>query len=156
MPTQNFAIGITDIVAWYGAIVATIGLIVATLTYFRDRAKITIKCSSNYIYDSPSYKEGVLYFNITIINKGRRPIRMENAGVKIIGQKGTYLLADSFANHRNAVLTEENPRTEYFVEQSKIDISKILYVVVYDGFGNGYKKWFFSNLFKLIPFGKKS
>jgi len=44
---------------------------------------------------------------------------------KISGKKGFFLLSDSFVGHRNKVLTEENPKTEFLVDRAILDIKRI-------------------------------
>ena len=76
-----------------------------------------------------------------MVNKGRRPIKIDKAALKIVDRKGFWLLGDSFANHRIKVLTEENPRTEFLTDQSDIELSKIWYISIYDATGREYRKY---------------
>lgn len=130
-------------VAWYGAIVATASVLIALLNYFRDRhrVKITYQKDVKLMGTQGIYDQSKTYFNITVINKGRRPVKIEKAAIKIVGEKGYYLLGDSFAPHRMQVLTEDSPKTEFLADQSLIDLSKIWYIYVYDATGRKYKKY---------------
>lgn len=60
-------------VAWYGAIVATAGIIVSIWNSYKDRARIKVKISSILIpYSSSNYVDKG--FSVTISNFGIRPI----------------------------------------------------------------------------------
>jgi hypothetical protein len=88
------------------------------------------------------YSKDKTYFNVTVINTGRRPIRITNAGLRLIGRKKKYaLFSDSFATHRNKVITEEEPRTEFMMEQDDKLLNSAWYIVVYDGTGRKYRKY---------------
>ena len=64
-----------------------------------------------------TYDENKLYFNIDVINKGRRPIKIEKAAIRIFGKGSPFLLLnDSFTSHRPKVLTEKEPRTSFLAE----------------------------------------
>jgi len=146
-------------VAWYAAIVATISAFVILLNYLRDRPKIKIKYMNNAKILPPGsiHDPSKTYFNISVINRGRRAIRIETAALKIISKEGHFILTDSFLKNRIRVLTEEKPRTEFFVDQSLLDISKISYIVVYDGIGGKYKKYVqrFPSLRKIFRLSNK-
>jgi len=131
-------------VAWYGAIVATISVIFALLNYWRDKARVKIVYQKDIRIAGAQnvYDPAKTYFNITVVNKGRRPIKIEKAALKIVDIKGFLLLGDSFASHRIKVLTEENPKTEFLTDQSEIELSKIWYISIYDGIGREYRKYF--------------
>ena len=78
----------------------------------------------------------------------RRPRKIDKAYLKMDGMEGELLLTDSFADYRNKIITEENPTTTFFVEQSLIDFSKILYIGAMDATDRRYKKY-------LIPLHKR-
>jgi len=131
-------------VAWYGAIIATVGFIMSTYNILRDKAKIKIKYEPNmYIHggESLNYPGGVEHLSISVINRGRRPIRIEAAYLKILGNKGLVYLTDSFADHRPRIITEEKPTTTFLVKQNLIDIKKVYCVIVVDGTGRKYRKY---------------
>ena len=130
-------------VAWYGAVVATIGGSVSIYNAWRDRARIKIKYEPNmFITPGSRYKEGVKYLSISVINKGRRPIRIEKASLKDFDQEGmTLLLPGSFYEERPKVITEESPVTTFITQQDKINLDRIYCVVINDGTGKSYKKY---------------
>ncbi|MBE0568392.1 MAG: hypothetical protein IH577_01790 [Deltaproteobacteria bacterium] len=131
-------------VAWYGAIVATISVILSAYNAFRDRARIKITYIKDMIIIGKQdlYNKAKTYFNVTVINKGRRPIRIDRAGLRIIGRKRIYaLFSDSFMPHRNKVITEESPKTDFMIEQDDDLLNSTWYIVVYDGVGKEYRKY---------------
>jgi hypothetical protein len=131
-------------VAWYGAIVATFGFIMSTYSILRDRAKVKIKYEPNmYICGGQelNYPEKIKHLSISVINRGRRPIRIESAYLKSFGEKKILLLADSFADHRPKIITEEKPMTTFLIKQDSIDIKKVYCVIVIDGASRSYKKY---------------
>lgn len=131
-------------VAWYGAIVASLGFAFSGYQIWRDSSRIKISLEKNMrFYNSePIYKENVEYVGVSVINKGRRPVKITHAAFKILGEEGKQLLlADSFANHRVQILTEESPKTQFFVEASLVDVEKIWCIDISDGAGNQYKKY---------------
>lgn len=134
----------TNLVAWYGAVVATLSVLFSIYNTLRDRAKIKILYDPNQFLhgavSSYGYDSDKEYLSINVINKGRRPIKIEKAALKILGRKGYLLLSDSFVDHRTRVITEEEPRTLFLLEQDSVDLNKVLTVFIYDGAGREYKK----------------
>ncbi len=150
----------TELIAWYGAVVATAGLGISLYIAWRDRARVKINYRPHmFIYggDALNYSEGVEYVSIDVINTGRRPIRIESASLVIAGEEKKYLLTDSFATHRPRVITEESPVTTFLVKQDLVDLSKIYCVVVVDGTGRQYKKYtsLFPSWVRLKAFRKR-
>jgi len=130
-------------VAWYGAIVASLSVIFSAYHIWRDSARISISLEKGlHLYNSePLYKSNVEYIGVEVVNKGRRPIKITHAAFLILGQSGKLLLADSFANHRVQVLTEENPKTQFLVEKSIVDFDKIWCVLISDATSRKYRKY---------------
>lgn len=131
-------------VAWYGAITATVSIIIAMLNYLRDKPKVKIEYSKNIKISNQQnlYDSSKTYFNISVINKGRRSINITKASIRILGLGGIYLLTDSFSPNRNRILTEENPTTQFLTDQNSIDFSKIWYIAIHDATGKEYRKYF--------------
>ena len=76
-------------VAWYAALLATVNTVVIIINYLRDRPKVCIEYSKDMqiINGNPLYQDDKNYFNVTVINKGRRPIKITKAGLRIIGSE---------------------------------------------------------------------
>ena len=131
-------------VAWYGAIVATLGMAIALVNSWRDRARIKIQYKRNaQIVGLPQhYDPQKTYFNVTVINKGRRPVNITKAGFGVVGKEAPIaLLSDSFSPLRNKVLTEENPTSEFFVEQDEDLLRHATYIFTVDGTGREYRRY---------------
>jgi len=146
MNVPNLTIEINaSAVAWYGAILATGGSILSVCNFFRDKAKIEVGYSlDNQFYNiGPPYpyKEKEDYICVTVINKGRRPVIIEKASLRVFGTKGYFLLGDSFADFRVKLIDEKNPQTNFFTEQSTIDIKNVIYAEITDGTGKKYRKY---------------
>lgn len=71
-----------SVVAWYGAIVATLSVLVAFLNYLRDRGRIKVKLSQGFLAYGPNLGKDVQIF-IEAINVGRRPVTLSGAGLSL-------------------------------------------------------------------------
>jgi hypothetical protein len=152
-------------VAWYGAIVATSTAIIQGVLVFRDRKRVKVKIDKNIRIIGPlgsyPYKEGVDYAVIRIINTGRRKVTIENAGAKLLDGQ---ILQPVDILKIGQVTLEEGNKHDIFVEQEKLDFSKIAYFYAKDTTGVIYKKiiaglprrifWFFKRLFQRLKKGK--
>ncbi|MDP2683745.1 MAG: hypothetical protein Q8P20_01685 [bacterium] len=153
---KEFSINISATgVAWYGAIIATVGIVLSIITYLRDRAKIKIEYRENIKIRGQQrvYDPNTEYINITVYNRGRRPVCIEKASIRVLGKDGPWIiLTDSFMPFRNKILNEENPRTEFLMEQKAIDLSKAYFIQINDGVNRSYRKYFhiFPTLWRLI------
>jgi hypothetical protein len=130
-----------DTVAWYGAIVATASVIFSGINLWRDRPRIKILYRKSYIHNAPIYDSNEPYLNIEVINIGRRTIPVGNVGIKLF-DGSALLLDDSLIRSRNTVLTEQNPRTNFFVLYNIVDFAKSHYISIFDEAGREYKKYF--------------
>ncbi|PIS43064.1 MAG: hypothetical protein COT24_00170 [Candidatus Kerfeldbacteria bacterium CG08_land_8_20_14_0_20_40_16] len=140
-------------VAWYGAILATISFIYSAYSVWRDKARIKIEFKKDVqVMNMPLYDSKNKYINISVINRGRRPIRIEKALLKMVNAKGFSLLSDSFVEHRRKILTEEHPCSDFLCLQDDINPDKIWYILVIDGTGKKYIKYldFFGSLEHLL------
>ncbi len=131
-------------VAWYGAILATIGASVSIYNAWKDRGqiKITYQKGMQIMNALPPWSENKDYFIVNITNTGRRSIAVGNVAVQYISGEN-FILADSIDNQSTRILTEEKPHTMITTDQSLIDFSKIYCIMVYDKAGREYKKYFF-------------
>ncbi|MCE9642971.1 MAG: hypothetical protein K8Q97_01455 [Candidatus Andersenbacteria bacterium] len=140
-----FSVTITaDAVAWYGAIIASIAFATNAYNIFRDRPKVTISYQENMnVINHPSYDPNQKYLSVTVTNRGRRSLRIEKGGYRVLGNKdGKHVIfAASFTNDRNIVLTEENPSTNFIVRQDIDMLKNVYYLWAIDGTGKMYKKY---------------
>lgn len=131
-------------VAWYGAIMATVGMLVSLYSVFRDRANIKIlyQRDMKIIGRQTIYDQDITYFNVTVANQGRRPVNITKAALRTIGTQKKYaLLADSFSAHRNRVLDESKPTTDFMTKQDEALLANTWFICVYDGTGKVYRKY---------------
>lgn len=132
-------------VAWFGAIVASISLVFGVYNILRDRPKLKIQFQKDVqlMNTDPLYDSSKTYVSISVINRGRRPIRIESAGLRTV-EKGKYsykLFSDSFCATRPKILNEESPRTDFFAKQELFNLANVWYVYAVDGFGRTHKKY---------------
>jgi len=130
-------------VAWYAALISTALLIVKVLEYYRERTKVVLKCKGNYrvygegLYEK-LYEKDKDYVVITVINKGKRPVTIQNVGFSQRNRNDKEgILADSFKEGPREL--SEGKSTDYLVQQDLIDLEKIKYFVAYDQTGRQYK-----------------
>jgi len=127
MNIPNFSIQISaSAVAWYAAIVSTLSLAASLYLGWRDRARIRISISPNMmVRNVPQYDPNKTYIDITVRNRGRRPVKIQTVYLKLYRTKGLALINDSIHQHVQRVLSEDNPRTNFLIDQSQFDPSLI-------------------------------
>jgi hypothetical protein len=132
----------TNTVAWYAAIVSTIGLLLTCYSAWRDRPRVIVTINPNMLVRNvPQYDQNKTYIDITVRNRGRRPVQISTVVLKLYRTKGYILVSDSLFQHVHRVLTEEKPRTNFFIQQDLIDPKNIEYAIVYDETGKSYVKY---------------
>jgi len=139
----DFSITISaNTVAWYAAIVSTVSLLVNFYNAWKDRARISISINRNMqIRNVSFYSPQKTYIDVTIRNRGRRPLKISTVALKLYRTAGFFFLNDSVHQHMPRILTEEDPRTNFFVEQDLVGPERIEYAVVHDEAGNVYIKY---------------
>lgn len=96
MPDQVVKIEISaNVVAWYGAIVATISFIatfiLSLLKYLRDRARVKVKVSHGFIAPRMQIDNNLKIF-VEAINHGRRTVTLKSAGFSLINGEQAVLV----------------------------------------------------------------
>jgi len=135
--------------ATYGAIIGTIALFLPIL---RERPKVEVRFVTNRRVFVPGaspeavravspYSPDKDYCVITVVNRGKRPVRIVKAGWKMLdGKEEKWCIAsDTFFSSSPRILTEESPTTDFSVEQDLIDLSGIIFVWAEDGIGRMFK-----------------
>lgn len=146
----------TESVALYGAVVATISILIAlfslalqAVTVVRDKKKVLVKLSyNNRIFgeDSP-YKEGEDYISMDIINSGRRPVTITSIGLMLYTAR-KYLPVDAVRKGRFTL--QEGEKETFVMEQKLVKQSTVRYVYAIDSTGIAYKKNMDSFLVRFI------
>jgi len=80
-----------NVVAWYGAIIATFSIILAFLNYFRDRTKIKVKISQGFFTYGNNLGKEVNIF-IEAMNVGRHPVTLTGAGLTLKNGKQMFVI----------------------------------------------------------------
>ena len=124
-------------VAWYAAILSTLGAIKVLSDLWNDRGRIKLE----WLFDMRMTGEKDIYFLVRVINKGRRPIKITHVATKLYGQTEIGLLGHSFTHENRRILTEERPSTEYPVVQGDISPKSLWFVAVTDARGKEHRKY---------------
>jgi hypothetical protein len=83
-------------VAWYGAVVATVSLVIAVYVAWRDRPRVVVYGVRGYrIPGSGAFSPDKQYITITITNRGRRPVTISAVYYRSRCDKSRTLLNDS-------------------------------------------------------------
>jgi len=141
---MSFDLKITaDMVAWYGAIVATTSVLFSGYNIYRDRPRLKIQFQRNLriINAVLPYEEDKDYFSIIVINKGQRTTSIGNVGIKLY-TKGSLIITDCFTHGKNKILNEQNPRVEFLTREEEINFHNCYYIQVFDQTGKTYRKYF--------------
>lgn len=131
----------TKVVAWYGAIVATITLLILGFNTWRDRARIKVSAKCGWRIFGPSpipYDQSKDYIGITVINKGRRSVTITKAGLKLKKGKHEWLIAADSMMYKQRELTE-GKSCDFLIEQEQVDLNNIDYAWACDATGKTYK-----------------
>lgn len=128
-----------DIVAWYGAIIATIAALISAYNAILDRPKVRLDFGKNFRrieeWDAP-------LFYVSVVNQGRRPVRIDKAWVRVYGYEGEVLLTDSIKTLQERTLDEKNPKISFWTKESTMNVDRIYCVYASTDAGKIYKKYF--------------
>jgi hypothetical protein len=121
-------------VAWYGAIVATLGGVKALHDILNDRGRLKIIFQTDMmIAGGGSVTEHQLSIHVT--NKSKRPAKITHIGMRFLPKWDEALL---YPNERPRVLTEEHPSTVYVKPEEGLDLEHLWLVYVIDARGKEY------------------
>lgn len=86
---NNVSINISaSVVAWYGALVGTVSVIIILFGYLRDRSRLVLtKIRESITLNQGGSKEDNVYYSFFVVNKGRRPISIESVGFLLENEK---------------------------------------------------------------------
>ncbi|MFQ5861868.1 MAG: hypothetical protein ACE5IC_01990 [Candidatus Brocadiales bacterium] len=138
------AVDSTTWIAISAVVIAVVSLGWNAYNILRDRPKIALKYHKNMKIRGirpGAYDPDKHYFVMTVINKGRRPVNIIRAGVKLLGEGGKpwVMFSDSLLSG-NRILTETKPTTDFFIDQSLLKLDSIDFVWAEDATGRVYKK----------------
>lgn len=127
-----------DAVAWYGAILSTLAILLEIVRLLQDRSKVVVKGKANWrvVGGGKAYPSDKDYVMVTVINKGRRPVTIEKVALVLKGKGNkVQVLADALKK----TLLEEGQSVNFLADQSKVDIKTVKRVVAIDATGKVYK-----------------
>ena len=138
-----FNITITaDAVAWYAAIVATLGSLVTGYAVWRDRARVKVLARPNMkITESwGDYSKGRTYIFIEVANVGRRPVHLQGLPwFTVKGQKKPVYAVKSRWEPKDLLDEGENATMLCDQESLKVDLSTLDKIIVRDATGRKWK-----------------
>lgn len=126
-------------VAWYGAIIATVSILIGAYNAWRDRARIKVKVSYHILLKPLGNKEFAV---ITVINRGRRPITLNSIGsVGFALKGGKVLMSTDLEMNRFPIQITEGNSTDIHIEKEGVIKYKngLLYAFAKDATGKVYK-----------------
>ena len=112
----------TEAVAWYGAIVATLSMLISALKYFRDRTKIKVKVSQGFLAYPHKLDKNIQIF-IKAVNIGRRPVTLTSVGVSLKNKKEIVII-DRMTQKLPFKLTEGNQCQAWITKKELLDYIK--------------------------------
>jgi len=142
MNPLTITLTLSDLIAIWGGVTGTLGLLISYFAFKRDRADVAIEILKDMQVAGPithPYKKGKNYISFKVVNKGRRPLTIGKAGYVFLKKDGGAILSDSM--RRGATELTEGKFATYLMGQESVDFSEINYFAVYDVVGNTYKKY---------------
>ena len=127
------------VVAWYAAVVSTLGFLLALYVALRDRPRLRIWVQTNMrALGLPAYDEKKSYVLVGVANIGRRPLTIELVGFTQRGKGGDIILTAS--TREGAKDLPEGKSATYLAEQAAIPLTNLKYVLVRDNAGRIWKR----------------
>ncbi len=127
-----------SVVAWYAAIVATASLALGVFLALRDRARIRVSARTNWmVIGDTEYDPKDKYICITVANRGRRTVTIQNVGLESKGKGPDYLASDSM--RKGPLEVAEGKAQTYLMKQSGLDLSTIKGAIVVDQTGRNWR-----------------
>ena len=115
---QIFKIEISSsAVAWYGATVATLSVIIAFLNYLRDKVRLKVKISQGFLTYTDHLGDKDQIF-IEAINVGRRPVTLSGAGLTL--KNGKQLVLMRHENISFPYELQEGKSVQFWVDKNYI------------------------------------
>lgn len=148
MPTPSLDIRISgNLLALYGAVVATTTGVIQIANFIRDRARVKVSVQHDMeMVGDPRY-EGITFTILTAVNIGRRPVTIKSMGAYYLHPAKAFVVGDT----RPVLPCEltEGKQVMALVDQSDLDLTKIEEWQAWDTAGRTfalpvapwYKRW---------------
>jgi cold shock CspA family protein len=127
-------------VAWYGAVVSTLGVALALYVALRDRPRLKISIQANMrAFGATSYDPNKLYVVVSVANTGRRTVTVGLVGFTQRPRgSGDIFLHDSTREGPKEI--SEGKSVTYSANQEGLPIAKLHHVIVRDQAGRVWKR----------------
>ncbi len=127
----------TSVVAWYGAIVATVAAAVAVYNAWRDRPRLVVSARPNFL-ELGNETAGKLIC-VSVVNRGRRPVTLRGVALKM--RDGIEIAVVKSMQAQDEI--GEGKGKSYFMNQKtfeqKHSFSDVRYVFAIDQAGRTWK-----------------
>lgn len=119
--------------AWYGAILSTLGFALALYVALRDRSRLKITIQANMrSYGGTGYDPAKRYVTVTVANLGRRTVTVAAVGFSTAKGGGDILLTGSVQGTSDV---SEGKAVTFLAEQEGFPFSEVRRVIVRDAAG---------------------
>jgi hypothetical protein len=138
MPQPYFTISISaSAVAWYAAILSTVGTLIQTANYLRDKLRVKVRVHKNMkIFNDPS-RDGTIFTEVIVINAGRRPFTLTNIGLLYLQNRASVFMDTT---PRTPCELTEGKQAVALVPQDGIYFGNLRCFVAYDALGRQFRK----------------
>jgi hypothetical protein len=137
MMSQPFTLTVTaNAVAWYAAIVSTVGGFIQLMNFLRDRATIKITIARNMKSVGDPRRDGIALTIVKVANTGRRPVTITQIGIMHLNNSGALFFDTS--PQLPCELTEGKYALTN-VNEEKLDYNVIRCFYAYDATGRNFK-----------------
>ncbi len=128
-----------EIVAWYGAIMATLAVGISGWVAWRDRPRIVVSALAGYrVTPGGPYDPTKEYILITVSNGGRRPRTIDKVGLKLRRGDRKHIMAVDSVLKGPQELTEGRSSL-WIIEQGEIPLDDVEYAWAYDQTGKQFR-----------------
>lgn len=128
----------TNLVAWYGAVVATIGLLLTAYSQWRDSRRLQVIAKADMKIAGGDYDPARTYVIIEVANVGRRPITLRTLPYFVQKKRGSNSLMVK-GPWRPKDRLEEGESASMVAFQEGLPLTEIKHVVVRDETGRKWK-----------------
>jgi hypothetical protein len=134
----HFTLTITaSVVAWYAAIVATVGAFIQVGNYLRDRVSVIVKYQRGMETINDPLRDGMTFTFLEIVNAGRRPVTITNVTLSYL-HGGGAVLTDVMPTRPPFQLTE-GQKSNAFVDEAGTRFDEIESFNAHDAVGRTFK-----------------